>query len=416
MKLEIRGALALAACCCFVYSEAAQAQRQNPYRTASDAADRAGDSFVSYNDDGYDYNNLEPVGYNGSAVGGSAIGGGYGGGRGGGLGLGLGEGLGNRSMQFFAGAQYIYARASFSEAPAYMVQTVPGGEEFVEHDFNYQSSYGFYGGVQFPDCGSAIVFNFQRLRSDSSFDLQDSDFPAGTNVRSPYEVDLTAGGRLQGSADVDLKSYDISFQKTIPLGSPLGCCDSGCDTCCDTSCDTCCDSGCGNWCPAWDITWSAGLRYADVNWSRGSTATDNAQVFLDSSNTRLTFDGIGARVGLAGRRYFGRSGRFSLFARGDWSLLVGDMNIDTTLQQGTLPSAYIRSSGRRVIPVTEIEAGGTLQVRDNIQISSGYFISAWQDLGMRDTYTYGGISELSSYDDANILGFDGFFVRAQISF
>ena len=50
-------------------------------------------------------------------------------------------------------------------------------------------------------------------------------------------------------------------------------------------------------------------------------------------------------------------------------------------------------------------------------MSAGYFISAWHDLGMRDEYGFDvpGL-QLSHYDDANILGFDGFFARVDVAF
>ncbi|MEM9659566.1 MAG: hypothetical protein AAF961_14500, partial [Planctomycetota bacterium] len=77
----------------------------------------------------------------------------------------------------------------------------------------------------------------------------------------------------------------------------------------------CCGDGCGCLgCPAWDITWSAGFRYAEADWSRGATAFDrsNNNVPIDDYVTRMDFNGWGGRVGLEGRRYFGRKGLVSL--------------------------------------------------------------------------------------------------------
>jgi len=121
---------------------------------------------------------------------------------------------------------------------------------------------------------------------------------------------------------------------------------------------------------------------------------------------------------LLGRRYLGRRGLLSVYAKGDISLLVGDMHIRTDTQDVDNGDQRLRShesTGRRVIPVTEIEAGVTTHLGSNIALSSGYFISAWHDLGMRDTYAFNQF-QLSSYDDANILGFDGFFARAEIAY
>ena len=346
-------------------------------------------------------------------------------------------GLLDRPGQFFFVADYIYARASFSEALAYVItdsNNPQNGAEFVEFDFDYESSYRFSGGYRFCDCGGEIVFNHARYRSEGSFQVVDGG--PNISIQSPYEIQPRQdGGFLQGVADVDLDSYDIAISKTIPLGSPLGCCDCCCDTCCgDTCCqdsccgDACCGDCCGGWCPAWDITWSAGIRFADVDWSRSTFAFDNGATNpFEGSDTRLSFEGVGARVGVLGRRYFGCRGWLSAYAKGDISLLVGDMDIQTNVFdfESSVPITQNvishRNNGRRVIPVTEIEAGLTAHLGRHVHLSSGYFIAAWHDLGMRDTYDFaaaGGAGgfQLSHYDDANILGFDGFFARAEVTY
>ncbi|NOY30068.1 MAG: hypothetical protein GXP28_07765 [Planctomycetes bacterium] len=404
----------------YEYQTAGQYLAEEPYQEEYEPDPRASESFASYNSfDAGGFDNGELGGCSGGACGGCSDGGCAGGGRG----LNLGGSLASRPGQFFAGAEYIYARASFSEALAYVVtdvnaNPVDGGPQFVEYDFDYNSSYRFYGGYRFCDCGGEIVFNFSRFRSDSSFNAVEG---AGLEIFGPYEIDppgTGANGTLSGNANVEINSYDISFAKTIPLGSPLGRNDC---------CDPCCDTDCGSWCPAWDVTWSAGLRFAEVDWARSSVAATAAGDQIDAATTRLDFKGTGARVGLLGRRYIGRGGMLSVYAKGDISLLVGDMNISTLTVQdpdgtGAFAAQSHRNSGRRVIPVTEIEAGLTAQLGNHVRVSSGYFISAWHDLGMRDEYVFedpgtgAAQFQLGNYDDANILGFDGFFARAEISY
>ena len=415
--------------------QSASAQRQREYQSANNAAHRAGASLASYNSfdascgcEGYACDDCNSGGCSdGSCYSGGCDGGSCGcgsGGGGGGLGLGLGGGLLSRPGQFFGGAEYIYARASFSEALAYVVTDVNdlpdvGGPDFVEHDFGYESSYRFYGGYRFCDCGGEIVFNYARYKSGSDFNAVEGP---GLEILSPYEVDAPGtgvNGRLSGSAAVEINSYDLSFAKTIPLGS------LGSDCGCGDSIG--CGDSCGSCCPAWDITWSAGLRFDEVEWARGTLATTSAGDQIDSATTRLNFEGAGARFGILGRRYIGRRGLLSAYAKGDVSLLVGNMDISTSTIQdpdGTAPfvAQSHRNSARRVIPVTEIEAGLTAHLGNHIQLSSGYFIAAWHDLGMRDEYDFedaatgGSRFQLSHYDDANILGFDGFFARAEVSY
>lgn len=324
-------------------------------------------------------------------------------------------GLLDRPIQIVAGAEYLYARASFSEALAYVDQDlVNGGENWVQYDFDYESGYSFYGGIYLCDCGGAVIFDWTNLTSSSAFAA--SETALVNEIYGPFEVD----GDIVGFADVDLDTYDLSFSKTIPLGCPMSCCDSGCDTCCDDTCcddpccgDGCCGDGCGCCaCPPWDITFTGGIRFADVAWARGATETGTAPT---SYVTNMNFDGFGGRIGLAGRRYFGKRGLFSLYAKGDWSLLVGEIDVET-LVSNPAGTAFHRTVCDHIVPVTEIELGGTVHLGCHANITAGYFWSAWHDLGMRETYDFVPNFQMSHYDDANILGFDGLFVRGEVAF
>ena len=323
---------------------------------------------------------------------------------------GLFGGLGQRDMQIVFGAEYIYAQATFSEALAYVEQNaIEGGETWHQIDFDYNSSYSFYGGLYLPDCGGSVIFDYTRMTSDGSYSASES---TGIDIFGPYEID----GNIDGNASVDLKSYDLSFAKTIPLGCLLG--GTGCGDSCDDQCcgDGSCGTGCGGgWCPAWDITWSGGLRYADVGWNNGITATDpTTGAFVDSANTSLSFDGFGGRVGLLGRRYIGKRGLFSVYGRGDWSVLFGNVDIETivTNQAG---SAFARTSNDITVPVTEIELGASAHMGQNATISAGYFWAAWHDLGMSPEYAFQSF-QTSHFDDSNILGWNGLFGRVEVAF
>jgi hypothetical protein len=73
-----------------------------------------------------------------------------------------------------------------------------------------------------------------------------------------------------------------------------------------------------------------------------------------------------------------------------------------------------RASFTRLIPVTEIELGASVHLSDRFTVSGGYLVSAWHDLGFGDQYF--AVLTPVFYDDANILGFDGFFVRAEVTY
>jgi hypothetical protein len=415
MKLRNWGIAALAACLVGVGAVPLRAERQEQVAPAQDAAVPRGDSMGQYDEPMGSMDDMEqseigsynscqtcPTGGRGRK-GGRGMGGGGMGGNGGMLGALSGD----RPVQIIAGAEYIWAQATFSDALAFVEQdTVAGGETFHQLDFDYDDSYSFYGGFYLADCGGAVIFDYTRLTSSAEFAASSSAF---TNIFGNFEID----GNITGAADVDLKSYDLSFAKTIPLG----CLMSGkeCGDCCD---DQCCDSGCGGcgWCPAWDITWSGGVRFADVEWNNGVTATDpTTGAFIDSANTALDFDGFGGRVGILGRRYIGKRGLFSLYGKGDFSVLFGEVDITTTVAN-VGGEAFFRTSNDITVPVTEIELGGSAHLGAHATLSAGYFWSAWHDLGMSPTTNFGNLFQISHYDDANILGWNGLFGRVEVAF
>jgi hypothetical protein len=384
MKLATWGSAALAAC--LAMGGAAQLLANEHSISSSSMAEEMDDA--SYGS--YDSCNTCPTG-------------GYGSG-------GLFDGLADRQMQLVFGAEYIYARATFSEALAYVEQdAIAGGETWHQIDFNYNSNYSFYGGFYLPDCGGSVIFDYTRMTSDGDYAATETS--PDISILGPFEID----GNITGHADVDLKSYDLSFAKTIPLGCLLG--GAGCGGCCDDACcgDGSCGNGCGSWCPAWDITWSGGIRFAQVGWNNGLTATDPLTgEFVDSANTSLNFDGFGGRVGLLGRRYIGKRGLFSVYGRGDWSLLFGNVDIETIVTNPA-GSAFLRTSNDITVPVTEIELGASAHLGQHATVSAGYFWSAWHDLGMSPEYNYDQF-QISHYDDANILGWNGLFGRVEVAF
>lgn len=361
------------------------------------------------------------------AAGGLGVGGGYGGG------LGMDFFDHGCSGQFYAGGEYLYVRANYSQAISYVTANLPAGGPtsvtFNQFDFDYGDSFRFYGGYRLCECGGDLRFTYTQLNSDSAF--QSPLVPGDTSQQffAPLEVVAdTPGTSLNGRAEVELNIYDIEFGKTIPLGCPMGCCGGagGCDSCCDAGCtgDACgggCGSGCGACCccPAWDISWRGGVRIADLDSEFIYDNTIPANPALEqTSRARQTFEGAGLRWGMTGRRYLGRQGLGSLYIKGDLSVLLGDHTIVADSVVGTGFSRH-EISCTHIIPVTEIEAGGTICLTDNITVSGGYLFSAWHDLGYRIEQpfsTAGTGVQLEGFDDANILGFDGFFVRGEVAF
>jgi hypothetical protein len=158
------------------------------------------------------------------------------------------------------------------------------------------------------------------------------------------------------------------------------------------------------------------VRFADVNWNRYyATYFDDGEIFRDATPT-LSFRGGGPRVGLEGRRYFGTKNWCSVFLKGDISVLLGQMNQQIQRIDELGARTSLTAQGRRSIPVTEIEAGASAQLTCNSMVSAGYLFSAWHDLGFRDQFDIQTLVESNSTDTANILGFDGLFVRFELGY
>jgi hypothetical protein len=317
---------------------------------------------------------------------------------------------GSNGGQFFFTADYLSVRASFSEATAKVVEDLNAGTDiFVPLDFGFDSSYRFGGGYRLCCCGEEIRFLYTRMTSAASANAVNGDIV-------PIEASPPPGGTTFINASVDAKSYDIEWAKTIPLG---GCCNDSCGDACQTGCGSGC---CRPSCPAWDITWSGGFRWADVNSSRDYNAQDDTGFTVTDGRADMSFHGGGLRTGLEGRRYFGKDGWFSLYGKGNISLLLGhvDVNVLRTVDDPstvTTPdtSNFQAFRTRQIIPVTELEAGVTGQVTCHTAISAGYLYAAWHDLGFRDQDQLNTLLPVQ-YDDANILGFDGFFARVEFAY
>jgi hypothetical protein len=312
--------------------------------------------------------------------------------------------LGKGNGQFFVTADYLNVHASFSEATAYVDQDLANGsDQFIPLQFDYNSSFRVGGGWRSCCCGDQIRFMYTQMTSNAS----DTAF-FGDIV--PYEASPPPGGQTNISANVDARTMDIECAKTIPLGGQ--CCDCG---------DGCCDS-CGPCCPAWDITWSGGVRWADVGWQRSYVASDSTAFPVTDAQIGMNFRGGGLRTGLEGRRYFFKDGWLSIYGKGDISLLLGDVNVSSIRSvddptTGADPDIVNTQTfrTRQIVPVTELEAGLTAQVSRSTAITAGYLFAAYHDLGFRDEHELNTLLP-TTYDDANILGFDGFFARIEMGF
>ena len=248
-----------------------------------------------------------------------------------------------------------------------------------EFKFSYQSGFRAAIGYRLLDCGGDIQVAYWRLNANSQF----SDGPANTETDNPrlfgqLKNNPGNGGFLSANTGITANIFDVDFAKCLSFGGPQG------------PCDTCC------FCPRWDVRLWAGARIADI--SRfdnnvtttppvSSTAPTADQIVNGNIDARFT--GAGPRVGLQGRRYFGANGFLSLYARASQALLIGDYRMSrskTEIGDQQTPTVITNQYDRfsRMIPVSDIEVGGSWQVAPFTYISAGYFFQCWWDLGQSE--------------------------------
>ncbi|HEX3599642.1 MAG TPA: hypothetical protein VHU84_05830, partial [Lacipirellulaceae bacterium] len=164
--------------------------------------------------------------------------------------------MGMSNGEFFVTADYLAVHASFSQATARVIDDQgTGSDQFIPLDFNYQSSFRIGGGWKSCCCGDQVRFMYTQMTSDASTQAFFGDLV-------PEEAGPPPGGVTNIRANVDARTMDFECAKTIPLGGQ--CCE------CGDCCNPCC-----NGCPAWDLTWSGGVRWADVGWQESFVANDS---------------------------------------------------------------------------------------------------------------------------------------------
>src|SRR5262249_11552527 len=152
------------------------------------------------------------------------------------------------------------------------------------------------------------------------------------------------GQRLLINNDLQFNLYDIEYAKCI----------------CMPNCSPCCQP--------WSLKYYVGARIADIKRQDNGLLQNRDDSLARAWFINGDFVGSAPAAGLEGRRLFGE-GRFSLFARSNFSLLLGQWDLGETRQtpanNPSLTENYF-DSHTRMIPVAEIEVGGNYQISRNI--------------------------------------------------
>jgi Legionella pneumophila major outer membrane protein precursor len=320
---------------------------------------------------------------------------------------------------WYGSVDYLLFRPRFSQAVAAVNRvdtsdsstspaTSTSTDTVVEYPFSYQSGFRVAAGYRLLDCGGDFQVAYWRMTNDAQY----SNGPADISNNNPFiagnlENNPGNGQFLNASTGVTANIFDVDFAKCISMGGP------SCDSCggCD-ACDAC-------FCPRWDLRFFAGARIADISRFNNNVVVTGEGNGVSFGNINARFVGAGPRVGILGRRYFGQCGLWSVYAKASQGLLIGDYRMGRT-QIGPLEDEPTITGitnqfdlFRRMVPVTDIEIGGTWQMAPFTFVSVGYFFQCWWDLGQGENIQGTNFGPL---DSANILGFDGLFVRGEMLF
>jgi hypothetical protein len=315
---------------------------------------------------------------------------------------------------WYGGADYLLAKPHFSQGYAAIVCTTTTStattpnvstltENAVPFPYRYSSMYRVFLGYHLSDCGGDINFTYWNLQSTAATTLGPANVTNGSNVIFGQVLNNPADGQfLNASSGIRVNIFDIDFSKYLIYGGPGRPCDS-------------------NFCPRWDMRWFAGARIAQVNRFDNNSVVNPDGSTSASGMINANFYGAGPKIGIQARRYIGASQRFSVYAKGSMSLLLGQFHGSRTqnVPGDTLTPTSITTANdntSRVIPVTDIEVGGSYQLCPQFFVSAGYFVQCWWDLGYGETIGTGAVTSFGALDTSNIMAWTGLFVRAELFF
>ncbi len=299
---------------------------------------------------------------------------------------------------WYGGADYLLGKAHFSQGYAAIVcqtttntgvtpNTSTTTDTAVPFPYRYSSMYRVFLGYHLSRCGGDINFTYWNLQSTAATTLGPANVTDGTNIILGQVLNNPADGQyLNASSGIRINIYDIDFSKYLIYGGPGRPCDC-------------------NFCPRWDMRWFAGVRITQVNrFDNNSVVNPNGSTTANGM-INANFYGAGPKIGIQARRYIGQSQRLSVYAKGSMSLLLGQFHSSRTQvvpgdTQTPTSITTANDNTSRVIPVTDIEVGGSYQLYPQFFVSAGYFVQCWWDLGFGETISTGTTGLVTSFRHA----------------
>lgn len=297
---------------------------------------------------------------------------------------------------WYIGAEYRLIRAHFSEAVAFAEVndslTGLGFERRVqarELSFDYDSSMRFYVGSRIGDFQD-LRFSYWHFNTDVAVNGRAG---LGQTMVDPFGNLALTGSRISTRASINLNVYDLEYLQTMNYP-----------------------------CQNVDFVYSAGLRFADVNQDYNSVIRDAGGTLLTSGVFSADFFGVGPYLTLAGST--SRCNRqVSLFAKGGGAVLIGSYEVASEVAIPGVAVGGQSAQRMKAVPILEAELGASWHPGERMTISAGWMFQAWLNIG-----TSGGTFDgenlplapidtvFGQADDADIMSFDGLFVRAEFRF
>lgn len=303
---------------------------------------------------------------------------------------------------WFAGQEYLLLRTHFSEGLAFarVSDSMVGGVfnrrvSAAELDFDYDSSFRSMLGYHWNEC-TDIRFTYWHLDVDTHVS---GVAGPGEAIVDPFGGFAPTGAEIATMAAVKMNVYDLAVVRPLYFRGPnLG------------------------------LEYSAGLRFADVEQFYDSTIRNGGQL-TSNGIWSADFFGVGPYFAVTGNITPPRHDRLSLTAKwgssllaGGTALMVGGYDVSS---QFTVPGAVVggqSASRTRVVPVTEMELGGQWRATNRLSLSAGWLFQAWWNLGASggtfdtENTPLGGDAAFVGTDDADIMSFDGLYVRGELNF
>jgi hypothetical protein len=290
--------------------------------------------------------------------------------------------------RLYGGADFLLVRTHFSEAIAFaeftdsLVGNLPHEEaQARELNFSYDPAFRTHLGYHLNPCAD-FQFTYQHI--GSSVAVGGSVAQQNQFIIDPFGNRANFGQSIQTQARVNLNAYDFDFVKPLEF------------------CQACLS-----------FRLAGGIRLADVRQSYSSRILDANDTMLSDGSFGARFRGVGPHLGVQAQTRRCSDSPFSLLARGGASFLVGDYNVSSGATIAGVAGGGQSASRTLTLPVLEAELGVVWQPTECFTAAAGWFVQTWSDLGASGG-TFGG--KFIEANDANIMAFDGLFVRSMLRY